>query len=466
MALAVLALGLAFYSKPTDLTEHDPINFVRGVIDFNVPAHRPHPPGFPIYIALGKLLSAIFPGPTLALQLVSILATALALVCAWLILLELVPGYNATVLLAVIAAAVSPVVWYYSSAIFSEVPAGALILAGVYAWLRFEKGKGTAAYLLSWFCLAAAVGVRPAVFPPLLPLFVVLFFFSGAGQARVAAGAAVALLTAGLPTLWMILTAGGWQPILAAVRHHANFVATMESEKTVRAAVDTIPALWFSPLGYLFAPGLIYFLIRVFRQHSRQTGVFLTCALVLHAAWVMYTIRPYNMRYWSALFPLLGPACMLGSLLFLIERPRFEKYRRPLEKAAIGILAAVAVMNAAKAFPAVRIQRSSETPLLAAAKFARQYHERHPQLRVRAQLHIAPYLAYAAPGLPFETFLTRGAGPQPGELVIQEFGINPAWKLQKLFHSSRRSNKTVVKLGIMRNFEATVYVADGGSRPQ
>jgi hypothetical protein len=43
---------------PRTLEDLDSINFAMGVESFDVPAHQPHPPGYPVYIALGKLSSA------------------------------------------------------------------------------------------------------------------------------------------------------------------------------------------------------------------------------------------------------------------------------------------------------------------------------------------------------------------------------------------------------------------------
>jgi hypothetical protein len=54
-ALAVLFLAAHLpwlVSAPTDFDE---ANFVLGLRDFDVATHQPHPPGYPVFIALGKL---------------------------------------------------------------------------------------------------------------------------------------------------------------------------------------------------------------------------------------------------------------------------------------------------------------------------------------------------------------------------------------------------------------------------
>ena len=60
--LAALALIFALAHVPflaTSLEDIDSVNFALGVRDFDVAAHRPHPPGYPVYIALGKVATAI-----------------------------------------------------------------------------------------------------------------------------------------------------------------------------------------------------------------------------------------------------------------------------------------------------------------------------------------------------------------------------------------------------------------------
>ena len=61
-ALAALALIFALAHVPflaPSLEDIDSVNFALGVRDFDVATHRPHPPGYPVYIALGKVATAI-----------------------------------------------------------------------------------------------------------------------------------------------------------------------------------------------------------------------------------------------------------------------------------------------------------------------------------------------------------------------------------------------------------------------
>ena len=93
--LSALALIFALAHVPflaPSLEDIDSVNFALGVRDFDVAAHRPHPPGYPVYIALGKVATAIAgfgidaPPSVIeakALALLSLLAGLLAIVCLY-----------------------------------------------------------------------------------------------------------------------------------------------------------------------------------------------------------------------------------------------------------------------------------------------------------------------------------------------------------------------------------------------
>ena len=57
-------MGVAFgllhaRALPRTLEDLDSINFALGVEEFDVARHRPHPPGYPLYIAIGKLSAPV-----------------------------------------------------------------------------------------------------------------------------------------------------------------------------------------------------------------------------------------------------------------------------------------------------------------------------------------------------------------------------------------------------------------------
>ena len=74
-AAAVLALVfLAFHLPylPQSLEDLDSINFALGVRHFDVAQHQPHPPGYPVFIAIAKAVHAVGASELTALAILSL----------------------------------------------------------------------------------------------------------------------------------------------------------------------------------------------------------------------------------------------------------------------------------------------------------------------------------------------------------------------------------------------------------
>lgn len=61
-ALAALALAFALAHIPfvvSTLEDIDSVNFALAIRDFDLARHRPHPPGYPVYVGLAKAGAAL-----------------------------------------------------------------------------------------------------------------------------------------------------------------------------------------------------------------------------------------------------------------------------------------------------------------------------------------------------------------------------------------------------------------------
>ena len=61
-ALALVFLAAHLWFLPPTLEDIDSVNFALAVGDFDVARHQPHPPGYPVYVALSKISTAAFGG--------------------------------------------------------------------------------------------------------------------------------------------------------------------------------------------------------------------------------------------------------------------------------------------------------------------------------------------------------------------------------------------------------------------
>jgi hypothetical protein len=140
IAAAYLAAHLPFLAP--SLEDIDSINFALGLREFDVARHQPHPPGYPVYIALGRaslLVVNIFApsleqarAEALALAIWSAIAGAVALASAFVLFSAIEPpgpGSRRAPLWAVALLAVSPLFWISGLRPMSDLPGLALAVA-------------------------------------------------------------------------------------------------------------------------------------------------------------------------------------------------------------------------------------------------------------------------------------------------------------------------------------------------
>lgn len=263
--LGALALVFAVAHGPflaRSLEDIDSVNFALGIRDFDVAAHRPHPPGYPVYIALGKLamvaLSLTGDGASApsfrearALALLSSVAGLVALGFLYVAFSALArpgdrttPPWRRVDPLAVSATALTmtcPLFSYLAVRPMSDLPGLALALGALAcllgAWWRQtpahngdtrlrppDRAAAGRLVVAGAFLAALAVGLRSQTAWYTLPLLVVVL---GDRVGRGVAGALLgAVLAFTLGTLaWavpLIVASGGMEMYLAALGSQAG----------------------------------------------------------------------------------------------------------------------------------------------------------------------------------------------------------------------------------------------------
>jgi hypothetical protein len=78
LLMAAAALLLRVFTRPTGVDSLDAVFFVRGLTRYSVLEARPHWPGYPIYMAVGRIVALVVPDAEAALRMVSVLASSLS----------------------------------------------------------------------------------------------------------------------------------------------------------------------------------------------------------------------------------------------------------------------------------------------------------------------------------------------------------------------------------------------------
>ena len=221
VASALAALFLAFHLPflPASLEDLDSINFALGLRHFDVARHQPHPPGYPLYIAVGKIAHRAIPSEAKALSLIGVGSGALA-VFALVALFRAIDadGQRARTrsMAAALVATTAPLYWVTAGRPLSDVPG----LAAALAIQALTLSAASSAGLIAASGLSAfATGIRSQVAWLTVPLLVLAIARRPKiERGRVAARSLAALVAGGLA--WgvplVVLTGGPaayWQAL-------------------------------------------------------------------------------------------------------------------------------------------------------------------------------------------------------------------------------------------------------------
>ena len=210
LAAAVAVSRFAFRSR--DLYDLDSVNFALALGRFDPQVHQPHPPGYFLYICLGRVLNFLVHDANLALVLLSILASIATVVFIYLLAMEWFGPRAAW--FAGLLFLFSPLAWFHGTvALTYAIEAAASGLIGLLCW-RIDRGK-TVLIVPTAIALGITAGIRPSSILFLGPLFV--FSIRHAGIKRQALGIASLGGTVVAWFLPMIQISGGFAAYFGAL---------------------------------------------------------------------------------------------------------------------------------------------------------------------------------------------------------------------------------------------------------
>jgi 4-amino-4-deoxy-L-arabinose transferase-like glycosyltransferase len=209
LVCAVAATRFAFRSLY--LYDIDSVNFALGMDRFDPRVYQPHPPGYFLYICLGRLLNIPLHDANLALVVLSILASCGTVLVVYRLASEWFGPCSAQFAGALFL--FSPLAWFHGTvALTYSVEAFFSAVVGLLCW-RIYCGRENFVFAAA-ILLGISSGIRPSSLLFLGPLF--LFSLFHAPKRRLAG---IIVLTATLIAwfLPMIAVSGGYRPYFGAL---------------------------------------------------------------------------------------------------------------------------------------------------------------------------------------------------------------------------------------------------------
>jgi 4-amino-4-deoxy-L-arabinose transferase-like glycosyltransferase len=165
LGLLTLATRLPFRSQV--LFNWDSVNFALGVIDFDVVQHRPHPPGYVLYVATARALTWLTKDPNASLVCLSMAAGTLSVLLTYALGRRLFGARDA--FFAGLLLLTSPLAWFHDEIALTYSVEGFFSLAIAYACYRTRTGSTGWAYAGA-LLLGLAGGFRQTTLLFMLPL--------------------------------------------------------------------------------------------------------------------------------------------------------------------------------------------------------------------------------------------------------------------------------------------------------
>jgi hypothetical protein len=218
-ALALLTVASRLPYRARMLYNWDAVQFAMALHEYDVVKHQPHPPGYILYVALGRLMHAWIDDPAAAYVLLAVAFSGAGTFVVYLLARAVYD--RPTALTAAALLAVSPLFWFYGTVGLSY--AGEALMASVVAYFAFRamRGSETDAWLAAGY-LGLAGGFRQSLLLLMFPLWVVSVAV-GVRRPRVILISAAVLTLAVLA--WfvpMIALTGGLERYLEASRDLAD----------------------------------------------------------------------------------------------------------------------------------------------------------------------------------------------------------------------------------------------------
>jgi hypothetical protein len=341
LAAFFLAAHLPFLAST--LEDLDSVNFALGVRAFDPTLHRPHPPGYPIYIALAKIARLVLSEPH-ALAVVSALFGALAIFFLLRLFQALdvmdraaepgppAPLWAQPAVLATLVTITSPLYWMTAVRPMSDLVglSGSLAAMAVLATAlvrqyrdmpdvrgRFDPAAAARSgrvILLGALLAGLVLGIRSQVlWLTIPPLMIVL-------AARVGRGAAGALIGAGVwyvlgVLIWLvplIVASGGPRAYMAALFTvasadwiHADLLVTQPSAKRLATGLyDTFVVHWAGTGWFVMTLAVAGGLVLL--RKRKRAAWFLAGTFAPYCVFHLLFQESVNIRYALPLVPVVA----------------------------------------------------------------------------------------------------------------------------------------------------------------
>jgi hypothetical protein len=403
--IAIVCAATRFLAMARSLWDWDEALFCLGMRSYDVTSHHPHPPGFPVYIGIGRIVRTVIHSDFRALQTVNLIAGMLVFPAIFFLARELRLPFVTSAIAGALCA-FFPNVWFFGGGAFSDIPSLVLVVFAV-AFL-FRGCRDANAYLIGAALLALAAGIRPQNFLiGFAPGVLATWYRARAAWRDVVFAALIGAITVGVAFGGAMAATGGYKPYIEAAKEHGEYITRVDSFRS-----PARPPLWrlfdrffikqYESLPLSFITSILVAMSIAGAIASRDRGIgLLALAFGPFAilAWMMldrYSVNRFSIGY----CPLFAILAADGIRRLTRAWPRTEAF------AGAALIAAFFVWT----LPALATVRDTVAPSVLAVEAVTQHLDpRVDQLYVARDMD--PFFQYLLPNYPYVHVLDKRDTP-------------------------------------------------------
>lgn len=324
--LVFVAAVLRFSNLSPWLEDWDSVQLALGLHHYSIPDHQPHPPGYPLYIVLGRLFYIFTQNDGYALTSLSALLGSFSIVPLYLLTKKMLD--KKTAYLSSLIFIVVPVHWVFSERAFTDVPGLFFLL--VFGYFVYSSKGNLKKLLLSSFFAGLILGVRFNEIPVVIGLITLVALIYGNIKFYLLSLTALTLGVA----IWLIPLILITEPsrFIASFSSLANYVVRHDVLLGESSPFTTIAKTKVGQLIYLLDLSYtkVFLILSLFsiiwvtiKPGFRETFKihFLLTWVISYGATLLLV---YNLEIQRHLLPLLPPFAILVviSLVYLLKKPK------------------------------------------------------------------------------------------------------------------------------------------------
>lgn len=331
--IALLFLVVYLLTLSCSFDEEDSIHLTMGIKHFDITDYRPHPPGYPVYIFLGKIFNFFTQDELLAMTILSALCGALSLLVFYFLIFEM---FNRKIaLMSTLIIAVTPLFWLSSLKALTDIPGFFFTLLSMYFIYYFIKYKKINKLYLGSFISGISIGVRLQTGFVLVPLLIyaciiskkkkeillTLFFF----------------LLGILSWLIPIFITNGFKAYIRTMYNHSLFVLSYEGPQASGLGEFSFNYLFsrtkllskfFLSQAYGFELGgfnilhifylliLLFFILLSIEKLKNKQILFFIIGILINLILIFIFLPVDNTRYFLIMIPFISLLLSLGITWF------------------------------------------------------------------------------------------------------------------------------------------------------